>query len=275
MQNRANRFAKCSVYVSMRNAFLVLLAVFLVPADLRAQPDLHFEVASIKRNLSGDAFMAIHPPGGDTFTATNVSLGALIVIAYDVRVFQVAGTPSWGRSERYDVTAKAEGPLNSARLRPMLQSMLAERFQLTLRTEEKELQGYALGSAKNGPKLKPSMQPECGPPGRSESSPCGGFNVSANRIEGREVSIHGFIENLANQRDIGRPILDRTGLPGLFDISLEWTPANSEDTADVGASIFTAIEEQLGLRLEPHQVPTRILVIDHAERPSEIERAPN
>jgi uncharacterized protein (TIGR03435 family) len=253
----------------MRNTSLVLLAASLVPAGLWAQPDLHVEVASIKRNVSGDAFMAIHPPAGDTFTATNVSLSALIVIAYDVRAFQVAGTPSWGRSERYDVTAKADEPLNWDRLRPMLQSMLADRFQLTLRTEEKELQGYALGPAKNGPKLKPSVRPVCGPPGVSESSPCGGFKIYANRMEGREVSIHGFIENLANQRDIGQPILDRTGLPGLFDINLEWTPSNSENTADDGASIFTALQEQLGLRLEPHKVPTRILVVDHAERPSE------
>ena len=237
-----------------------------------------FEVASVKPNQSGDRGMSFGRPPG-RFTATNVTLKLLITYAYGVSDHQISGGPSWLNSERYDIVAKepADDP-SVARTMPMLhenpgvaktmlmlQTLLSDRFQLRLLRETKELPGYALVVAKNGHKLH-------------EGEGTGnGMRIGRGRITTQAISMDNFSKNLG--RLPGRPVVDRTALKGKFAFTLEWTPDPSQPTGllgpspapvdDSGPSIFTALQEQLGLKLEPQKGPVEILVIDHVEKPSE------
>jgi bla regulator protein blaR1 len=269
----------------------LLLTVCLISvrptwAQVPAAPH-EFEVASIKLNTSGASFVMIPPSVGGRFTATNVNLRTLVAIAYDMRSFQLSGGPEWASSDRYDVTAKADGNPNQERIALMLQSMLAERFQLKVHRETKELPGYALTVAKNGLKLKASQDSSCTPgqPSQAPAVPCGSFLIRANQLDGSRVDMQQFVNVLAGQRDLGLPVVDKTGTAGTFDVHLEWTPFEgtggfggpgpggaggtppSPDSS--GPSIFTAVREQLGLKLDSQKVPTEMLAIDHAEKPSE------
>ena len=249
---------------TFRSASLLVLSIsgaFGQPAPERPA----FEVASVKPNKSGDRGTTMGPsPGG--LTATNATLKFLITFAYDVRDHQISGGPSWLNSERYDIVAK--GPIDHptvAQNRQMLQTLLADRFQLRLLRETKELPGYALVIGKNGPKLQ---EPE---------GAGNGMRTGRGRITTQGISMEHFAENLGKL--LGRTVVDKTGLQGNFAFTLEWTPDPSQSMGalgpapvpadDSGPSIFTAVQEQLGLKLEQQKGPVEILVIHHVERPSE------
>jgi uncharacterized protein (TIGR03435 family) len=256
-----------------------------------------FEVASIKPNHSGDMrFFVSWQPG--RFNATGMTLKFLITMAYDVKDFQVSGGPSWINSERYDIEAKEPDsiaqeldklPREQRRqlAESMLQSLLADRFQLKLTHGTKDLPAYALVVAKNGPKLqkaKPVDTPADAPsgPGGHPHGPM--MRMGRGELNGQGVELS-FLASVLSQQ-LGRQVLDQTGLKGNYDLTLKWTPEQGEgmmlggpgggpppegaplpDTS--GPSIFTAVEEQLGLKLEATKAPAEVLVIDHAERPSE------
>ena len=238
-----------------------LTGAFGQPATER----LAFEVASVKPNKSGDRGTSMGPSSGG-LTATNATLKFLITFAYDVRDHQISAGPSWFDTERYDIVAK--GPIDHptvAQNRQMLQKLLADRFQLRLLRETKELPEYALVVEKNGPKLH---QPE---------GAGNGMRIGRGRITTQAVSMEHFAGNLGKL--LGRTVVDKTGLQGNFAFTLEWTPDASQPMGvlgpspavpdDSGPSIFTALQEQLGLKLEPQKGPVEILVIDHVEKPSE------
>jgi uncharacterized protein (TIGR03435 family) len=193
-------------------------------------------------------------PGG-RFTATGAPLSALMQEAYGIKGFQISGGPSWVNSERYDVVAKpnAGANLSQERLKPMIQALLAERFQLKIHRETKDLTIYSLMAGKDGPKLHAST---------GASGP--GLSMGRGQLSGHKVSMTMLASILELQLD--RNVRDNTGIQGDFDIKLEWSPDETADRA--GPSIFTALQEQLGLKLGSQKGPVEVLVIDSAEKAS-------
>jgi bla regulator protein blaR1 len=214
-----------------------------------------FEVASVRRSQPSSGPI---PVGIDTepgkLTAQNDTLKDLIRAAYGVREYQISG-PEWLNSERYDIVAKAAQPVGHAQLMQMLQSLLVDRFKLALHRDKKEFTVYALVVAQNGPKL---------PKARDEGD--AKISMGGRRLTAQHISLAQF----ANLLSLDRPVVDRTGLAGNFDITLTWAPdapaaaPNADEASD--ATIFTAVREQLGLRLQAAKEPLEVLVIDHAEK---------
>ena len=199
----------------------------------------------------------------------------------------ISGGPSWINSERYTILAKAEGTPSQPMMRgPMLRALLEDRFRLKIRPETREVRVYNLAVVKSGAKLKASQEGSCPTPNPAGGSFCPG-SLWVSRKETTLViylqdTLNGFIRMLSQR--LGRPIIDKTGISGTFDFHLEYapdeisegTPAGGEPTSPrgifsdpTGPSIFTAVQEQLGLRLESAKGPGEFLVIDHVERPSE------
>lgn len=224
---------------------------------------LSFDVASIKFHPEPITLSADPIARGRTVTSIASSLPDLITSAYDIRYDQISGVPSWASSAHYDIVAKAsgEGALNRKEVQQMLQTLLAERFQLQFHRETKEMPVFALVLAKGGHKLKESAADA---PGRN------GTRTSATGMH-MEYS-HGTMEGLASQlsHTAGRRVVDRTGLSGYWAFTFDWVPATRTSDPDSSApSMFTAIQEQLGLKLEPAKAPFEMLVVDRVEKPSE------
>lgn len=244
----------------------------------RATPRLHFEVASIKHNNSGSQMIRLGG-GVGRYTATNAPLSLLIQNAYKVEDFQIIGAPAWIESERYDVEAKAEGTPSRDQMRgPMLQALIEDRFNAVVHGETRELPVYFLTVARNGSKVRsgPCLTKEANAPipaGAPQSSFCGYMGMDNGRLESTGTPIQFLAESLS--RVLRRKVLDRTGLAGNFDFNLRWTPDISTPgdkptpSPDGGPSIFTALEEQLGLKLESGKAPIDVLVIDHIDHASE------
>lgn len=216
-------------------------------------PEPQFEVASIKPSAPGSRGPTIFNPTRERFAINGITTKGLIAYAYDVRDFQVSGGPSWVGSAEYDIVAKPQGEASGQRILAMARGLLAERFNLTLHHESKEMPVLALAVAKGGPRLQPSAG-------------TGGPEVRGGRgrLVARNVTMGLLAAQLAG-RVLDRPVLDRTGIAGEFDINLEWTP---DESSDLGPSIFTALQEQLGLKLESQKGVVDVLVVDHVERPS-------
>jgi uncharacterized protein (TIGR03435 family) len=269
------------------------------PADPSARP-LAFDAISIKpdsantsvnnQGIIGSRVMLRNPPDG--FSASNATARFLIANAYDVKEDQVSGGPAWVTSIGYDVEAKVTGTdpsdphqLTKAQRSQMLQSLLADRFQLTLHTETKEGSIYELTLAKGGSKLqqsKPADTAATAPPGTIVQGPNGPPRGGMMRmggpgqLSGQAMTMTQLAAILSQQ--LHRPVVDKTGLTGAYDLTLHWTPDNApppppppgaEASADSpGPSLFTAVQEQLGLKLESTKGPIQTLVIDHIEQPA-------
>lgn len=231
------------------------MAGFALSCGARGQSPTAFEVAAIHRNPSGGLNTRISISGG-RFTATNASLKTLIRNAYDILSFQLTGGPRWLDTDMYDVAATTGSAekISPDRLKLLLQNLLADRFRLRVHWETREGPVYALVLDKNGPKFKESS---------AAQEP--GINMRRGRIKGTREPISILASNLGNQ--LGRIVLDKTGLRGAYDFTVEWDPEPAADSA--GPSIFTGLQEQLGLRLESQEGPVEVLVIDSAERASE------
>jgi uncharacterized protein (TIGR03435 family) len=194
-----------------------------------------FEAASIKPNTSGTRGIMIRPVGG-RLTATNVTLRMLTGYAYKVRNFELSGGLGWIESDRYDIAAKAEDG-NSAedQLQSMTQRLLEERFELVVHRETKEMPVYVLLPGKNGPKLPEArgcaaLDPTSPPPwSPGQAPPCGVFRMGPNHVEGWKIDMPLFVGALSDI--VGRPVIDKTGFTGTFDVHLEFTP---EGTAFAG-----------------------------------------
>jgi uncharacterized protein (TIGR03435 family) len=255
---------------------ILLLVMAVIPAVSQTPAEKPaFEVASIKRN--NGASRAISCCGGPgRLAGTNVTLGMLINIAYKVQDFQVVGAPGWVNSDRYDIEAKASdagaqggtGIIQGA----MLQSLLEDRFKLVVRRETKELPIYELTVAKSGSKLKAgacTARDPNAPPSRQQPSDCGFSVMDNNMIRATQIDMERFIPMLTFW--VKRTVVDRTGFKGTFDVDLKWNPdeATANPTTDTAPSIFTALQEQLGLKLESARGPVEVLVIDSVSKPSE------
>jgi len=232
-----------------------------------------FEVASIKPSEPGAQGTRIAFQPGGRLVTQNASLADLLALAYNLPGNRISGGPGWLWSDRYDVVAKPESPINTAaadamkQLRQMLQALLVERFKVEIHWGTREVPLYALVVAKDGPRLKAA-------PGTSED---GGVSLSRGKLVGRAPMAR-LARELSNV--VGRPVVDETGLQGHFELKLEWTPEQNlarapprdgEITApmdDPGTSIFVALQEQLGLRLQTQRGPVPVLIVDHADKPS-------
>jgi uncharacterized protein (TIGR03435 family) len=232
-----------------------------------------FEVASIKQNTSGDRWESVSPISAGRFTARNVTVGWLVRNAYRVEPFQIAGLPGWANSERYDISAKAAADTATPdEIRMMLRALLADRFEVVLRHEVRDLPAYALVATKNGPKLAKAKSETC--TGKGDlSNPCGGFRIYQRRqMWGNTVTLKQFAGELTYMME--RTVVDKTGITGLFDIRVEWTPEHfgPEPGTEVkpdeaNATLFTAIQEQLGLKLVSEKAPVEMLIVERVSRP--------
>lgn len=246
---------------------ILALTMFLAgPAAAQPPaPQPVFEAASIK-----PADPAAHGSSWNTrpgrITASNQTLRRCIMIAYDLKDYQVAGGPKWMNSEAYDIVAKLEdqgkpptGKEIDAQIRLALQALLAERFHLEVHRETRPMPAYTLVVAKNGFKLQP-VEPKGG----------SSTNTGRGRLTATGISMERMAGTLSSVLD--RPVVDNTGITGVFDLKLEWSPDENQETSldkPAAASIFTAIQEQLGLRLEAHKTDVSVIVVDRADKPSE------
>jgi uncharacterized protein (TIGR03435 family) len=243
--------------VVIPSAIVCAVAAF---AQTTARPT--FAVASIKLHTSlenGGGFFPI--PG--QLTVKNRNLKSLIESAYQLKSYQLSGGPRWMESERYDITAKAEGKSTFQQMVQMLQPLLEDRFQLKFHRESKEYPGYALVVAKGGPKFQAGHEPKEGDPRR-------GILTNPDKFTSAKIDIPYFTWYVS--MTLGVPVIDETGLKGDYDITLLFTPEGAEPadpTAPSSAPLITAIQEQLGLKLEPRKIPVEMFIVDHVARPAE------
>jgi uncharacterized protein (TIGR03435 family) len=239
-----------------------------------------FEVSTVKQNKSGSSSSSSNFHGG-RFTAVNVLLKNILQYqAYGIPESRILGSPKWLNSERFDIEAKTDSAATD-RLRTlardqrriqtqaMFQQLLADRFKLAVHRETKDLPVYALVVAKKGPNLPPSKEPD----GHS------GTSSNDGQFTAQGVTMPQIADALTQElsRELGRVVIDKTGIQGRFDVALKWMPGTgpalvndgTEAPSDSGPSIFTAIQEQLGLKFESTKGPVQVLVIDHVEMPSE------
>ena len=220
-----------------------------------------FDVATVKLSHSTGGMNNLRDPVQATWT--NMPLAVIIQNAYHIQSDQLVGGPGWIHSDRWDIIAKTERPATRQQQNGMLRPLLAKQFNLSVHTETRELPEYKLVVAKGGPKL---------PAAATNSRPAGTLIrrglIDAHGIDSAEFS--GWLRS-----ELGRPVIDETGLKGKYDFKLQWIPdegqSNGGDdipSADSpGPSLFAAIRD-LGLRLEPIKGPIEVLVIDHVEKPS-------
>jgi uncharacterized protein (TIGR03435 family) len=263
--------------------------VFLIAPRIDGQAPMaapQFEVASVKRSappsLTKPVFAGMLSDPG-RFTASYQTLGDLIAKAYGLDHSRISGGQPWISQDRFDVVAKMPEGTPSTQIPLMLQTLLAQRFGLVVSKETRSSRVYALVVAKGGLKLKPAdpenASPAGTPPGAISSAPItfgknGALGICCGLAKLNKVSMTRFAALLSAQTD--RPVQDETGVPGVFNISLEWTPdesgtrpEGSAAPAPAGPSIYTAVQEQLGLRLEPRTAALEYLVIERAEKPTE------
>ena len=286
------------------------------PAGARPQ----FEVASIKVHPPPVNRILIAPSAGGRLSLEGFSVRMLVGRGYGVLDVRVLGGQSWVDSDRFDIEAKAEGgAIPPGQMGAMIQGLLEDRFQLKAHKETRELPVYDLVVAKGGPKIKlsadqtppaPLVPPggdrgagprgDAGPVARGPvpgpvpgarggpgpgpfgtPPPRGAFGGGRGSMQGAAIPLSNLVNFLTNQ--LGRPINDKTGLTGLFDFKLEWTPGSEQAPGPFGPnpdappppvpgdgpSLFTALQEQLGLRLESTKGPVEVVVIDSVQKPTE------
>jgi len=246
---------------------------------------LHFEVASVKLSAPDARGMTFSSQGGG-LAVKNATLKQLIINAYELREFQIPGGPGWISTDHFDIEAKSEAPAVPldfgsmtdeqrkewhGQFKERMQSLLADRFQLVAHQETKEMPIYVLVQGKGGSKLQLA---------KNEAGGLGGMRMQRGLLTGTSLQMESLTATLANI--VGRYVIDKTGLQGKFDWKLEWTPetaplqpgpmsdkpASPNPPDNSGPSIFTALREQLGLKLESQKGPVPVLIIDRVEKPS-------
>ncbi len=232
-----------------------------------------FEVATIKPvDPDAKAGRYIVMQGANRFVEKAYTLKLLIAAAYDLNPRTISGGPGWIESDHYDIVAVTPGevrPTHEEQM-SMLRHLLTDRFKLTFHREEKVFSIYELEVAKNGPKLKASTSPPDDPPALIST-------VYPQRIvmPARNVTMSD-LTRLMQRAILDRPVVDKTGLSGRYDFDLEWAPDETQFGGEVPAAsteaqaapLFSAIQQQLGLRLEATRGPIQALVVEKAERPS-------
>jgi uncharacterized protein (TIGR03435 family) len=298
--SRAASWTVASVVAAMATALTLNVAA---QTTAPGEPNPKFEVASVRENTSGDNKMYMQRLPGGRINAVNMPLGILLRDAYRLQDFQIVGAPDWIFSARYDITAKAEGEIPSpmpgdAPFNPvhfMMRSLLEERFKLAVHREARELPIYALVLARKDGKLGPELKvstadcvafaargrgPSPPPPPKPGERPICGIRMGFGEIAGSGFALSAFANAISPT--VQRIVVDRSGLSGNYDWYVKWTPdrvlqrsagaaadqpvrVNGVDIDPNGPSIFTAVQEQLGLKLEATRGPVEVLVIDRVE----------
>jgi uncharacterized protein (TIGR03435 family) len=241
-----------------------------MPAD--ANPS--FEVATIKPSKPGTPGKGLVMRDPRTFATINYSVADLIVFAYELHPRQITGAPAWLETDTFDIQATPDPPglPNRKQIEVMVQKLLADRFKLTFHRDKKELSVYTITVAKTGSKMTASTGDPNGLPGLA----LGGLGKA--RIVNANINdFAGFMQTVV----MDRPVVDQTDLKGRFDFTLNWTPDDSQfpglkgqlpppaDNAETFPDLFTAIQQQLGLKLEATKSQVGVIVIDHVEKPSD------
>lgn len=237
-------------------------AVLLGVTTLFGQAPPSFEVASVKVSppRTGTAALIATDTDPAMVRYSNITLKNLIAMAYGFDSRLILGGPAWLDDQFYDLVAKLPTGASSDRVPVMLQALLTERFKLALHRDTKEQAVYFMVAGKNGPRLKPA-QPEEDQDARQTRGDRPPIQITRGGILGHSMDTGRLAGTLALV--MGYQVVDHTGLTGIYDINLTWTP---EDNNGFGSELFTAIQEQLGLKLESGKGPVEILVIDHADR---------
>lgn len=231
----------------------------MIPAAFAQTPQA-FDVASIRPNHSGSTDSNVDSTAGGRLTVTNETLRELIKLAFSVKDYQIVGAPGWIDSERYDIAAKAASAvkLSLEDEKSLLRTLLSDRFSMKSHLETKDGVVYELQIGKGGSRLT-----------RHDDGTGTKARASCGHLVGGRVTTAVLATMLSRQLE--HDVTDETGLPGKYDFQLDWTPDAGPcpgATADQ-PSIFTAVQQQLGLRLESAKGPVEILVIDHIQAPSE------
>jgi uncharacterized protein (TIGR03435 family) len=244
----------------MRQALLAVATICSAALGQQAAAASAFEVATVKPAAPGQLGFDIEP-GPDTLTMRNVTLRIAIQFAYHLHEYQMSGGPKWVDSDDYDIVGKTGDGLRSLgsmeridRLRAMLRTLLAERFQLSMRRESKDVPAYSLSIAKGGLRL---TKVEPGGPKQIYGRP--------DKLVANGATIAEFVALIETKFQL--PVVDRTGLDGVYNFSIQYAPADAPDSPY--PSIFTAIQEQCGLKLEKATAPAETFAIERVERPSE------
>jgi len=252
---------------------ILLLTISLFGYGQPAARSPKYEVASIKPNTDSDYRFAFRIEPGGTLAATGITLQRLLMTAYNVQGFRIVGGPDWLTSKRWDLQAKPDAPASPGQVRPMLRALLEERFQLHSHSEKRNLPVYELVIADKGSKVPRAAAGEAPPSVR----------VANGSIQLTKALSSTFASQLSYA--LGRPVIDKTELAGEYDFALQWTPVTGEDGGPTsaglpygtpeepaatqnGPSIFTAIQEQLGLRVRSGRGPVDVLVIDSVQAPT-------
>jgi len=243
------------------------------PTPMAADAPAVFEVATIKPS-NPDAQGKLFTVKGRQVITLNTTLGDLIAFAYDVQARQIEGAPAWAETEKFDINGQpqGQGQPNQRQLRGMIQKLLEDRFKLVFHRAKKDLPVYAIVVGAGGPKLA-----------RNDANPDGLPSLLFRGLGNLPV-VNARLADFANVMQtavLDRPVIDRTGLQGRYDFTLTWTPDESQfrglgvrvpppsGDANAPPGLFTAVQEQLGLKFESTNAPVEVLVIDRAEKPSE------
>jgi uncharacterized protein (TIGR03435 family) len=262
-----------------------VLALALAAAQQSVRPA--FEVASIKQNTSGSENFGFNARPGGVMVAINVSARQVVTYAYSMQNSRVEGGPDWLDTVKYDITAKAPEAATPDQMLLMFRTLLADRFKLTMHTDARDTAIFALvrgrADGRLGPQLRASSTADCdaarGEQARgaaiasADGRPICGGRTRAGFIIAGAVSMDELARNMS--RMVGRAIVNRTGLTGRYDFDLKFTPeseltgAAADSGPDTPPSLYVALEEQLGLKLEPQRAPVDVVVIDSIQRPVE------
>jgi bla regulator protein blaR1 len=258
--------------MAMRPAILLLVTTLAGYGQRGTEPP-KYEVASIKPNMDNDFRYTFRIEPDGTLAATGITLKRLMMTAYNVQGFRIVGGPGWVDSRRWDVQARPNRAASSDQIRPMLRALLEDRFQLHSHSETRNMPVYELVVDRKGAKIPTAKDTETRPTVR----------VTTGSIELTKATSATFASQLSYA--LSQPVIDKTSLSGTFDFAIEWTPEPREDggptTAGLppgtpeppastldGPSIFTAIREQLGLRLQSGRGPVEAVVIDDLQMPT-------
>jgi uncharacterized protein (TIGR03435 family) len=241
----------------------------IAPMAPDAKPDV--EVATIKPTQPGNEQIMFSVHGG-TLVIKNLTLGFIMSFAYDLPLRQITGEPGWMDTDKWDIEAKADTPgaLNNSQLKLMMQKLFAERFGLQVHEEKRKMAAYVLSVSKNGPKMTKTTDASLSP---------SQLLYPQGVIIAKSVPI-AVLAQMLQDYILGQPVVDKTGLEGRWDFTLRWTPDETQfpdapesvrrpaDDANAWPPLFTAIQEQLGLKLETQKADVPVLVVDHVDHPS-------
>lgn len=248
----------------------ILGAVCAVLVPLAAQQAAPaFDVVSVKPHTSDDGRMMMTMQPGGRLVAINVPLRLVIRTAFNVQNDQIVGAPDWLDTDRFDINAKAADDIRPEQIAPMVQALLAHRFNLTTHGDMREVPVFALQRVRRDDSLGAALRSTDCPAlevDLNQPKPCANISNGVNFLTMRGAPIAVFAQYLAPY--VNRVVVDRTGLDGRYDIVLKWSPEQQQTPKDDLPSLFTALQEQLGLKLESSKGMVDVLVIDSVERPT-------